>query len=185
MTARGEGVREIVLLNGMVSLVDENDFEFVRGYTWYFKKSHGRENNGYARTVIDGRHWFLHGFIMGAKTGHILDHINRDKLDNRRCNLRFCDFSQNNLNKENYPSQTGFRGLNYFRGKYYAMARKKALRLRGPLRTDPAEAARDYDLFALQLFGEFACLNFPKVATGAATQATASAPVTSPAGGCR
>lgn len=41
----------------------------------------------------------LHREIMGKKFGHEIDHINGDKLDNRRANLRFVTHRQNTINK--------------------------------------------------------------------------------------
>jgi len=45
------------------------------------------------------KHVFLHRFVMNAKEGQITDHINKNKLDNRRCNLRFVTSSQSSLNR--------------------------------------------------------------------------------------
>lgn len=44
----------------------------------------------------------LHRFIMNAKNGDVVDHINRNTLDNRRCNLRLVSYSVNNKNRAGY-----------------------------------------------------------------------------------
>jgi len=77
------------------ALVDDADYDLVGAYTWC------RGTNGYAQT--GGSHSRLqrmHVVIMGRKEGYEIDHINRDKLDNRRANLRFVTRSQNNLNRK-------------------------------------------------------------------------------------
>jgi hypothetical protein len=182
MTAR---VREILLSNGMVTLVNEEDYDYARRYSWRYTKG-GEGKSDYVKTDIRQQTYKLHRLILRARPGEIVDHVNRNTLDNRRCNLRFCDWSQNATNRE-FINKYGFRGVNSRRdnGKYYAMARKGKTSLYGPTRTDPADAALDYDSLALQLFGEFAILNFTKATTGAVLTATAPAPaVVSPAGAC-
>lgn len=78
---------------GGVSLVSEEDYEKVKGYSWYC------DNYGYARASVGGKMWSLHRFIMQPKENEIVDHINRDKLDNRRDNLRI--FSEVHKNAGN------------------------------------------------------------------------------------
>ena len=76
------------------ALYDEEDDWLVGSYTWC------RGPKGYAQT--GGGHSRLmrmHSMIMGKRPGLEIDHINRNKLDNRRENLRFVTRSQNNLNR--------------------------------------------------------------------------------------
>lgn len=60
----------------------------------------------------------MHRLIIGAKTGEIVDHINGDGLDNRRCNLRVVTHSQNMQNRRGAAShsKTGVRGV-YFEAR--------------------------------------------------------------------
>lgn len=77
------------------ALVDEADYDLVSGYTWC------KGSNGYAQT--GGSHSKLqrmHVLIMGRESGKEVDHINRNKLDNRRANLRLVTRSVNNLNRK-------------------------------------------------------------------------------------
>jgi len=72
------------------ALVDKNDFERVNDIRWYL-------GDGYASSKIGGR---MHRFILNTKKGDpIVDHINNNRLDNRKINLRFTTYSQNNQNK--------------------------------------------------------------------------------------
>lgn len=55
--------------------------------------------DGYPMTYIGGRFVKLHHLVMGKpKKGLVTDHINRDKLDNRKENLRFVTQRENLLN---------------------------------------------------------------------------------------
>ena len=83
------------MAQGKSTLIDNEDFEKVNKYKWYFD---GR----YAIRYLDARVGSsirLHRFIMNAKKGQLIDHINRDKLDNQKKNLRFCTRSENRLNQ--------------------------------------------------------------------------------------
>lgn len=66
----------------------------------------------------DKSQW-LHRFILDAQEGQIVDHINRDPLDNRRSNLRIVDRKTNNRNsKIHATNSTGYRWVCFDRGKY-------------------------------------------------------------------
>ena len=72
---------KIKLTNGMFVLVDVEDFEFLNQWKWDFD---GR----YARRREKGVKIYMHRVINNTPPGKHTDHINRDKLDNRRSNLR-------------------------------------------------------------------------------------------------
>jgi hypothetical protein len=68
------------------------------------------------------REYALHSFILGIEFGsniHV-DHINHDKLDNRKINLRPTNNSKNNQNREkrNINNKTGYRNVCLCEGKY-------------------------------------------------------------------
>lgn len=78
--------------------IDAADYRAVSRYRWHI------EGNGYPQTTlgtsVDKRSIYLHAFLMGrAPDGLQWDHINRDKLDNRRRNLRSVTASANQHNK--------------------------------------------------------------------------------------
>lgn len=84
-------MKKIKLTQNKYALVDEEDFALLTGLVkkWRF-------NGNY---VVGG--WpilSMHRVVMGAKKGQQVDHINRNKLDNRRENLRFCTVAQNQMN---------------------------------------------------------------------------------------
>lgn len=73
-------------------------------------------SNGYLRITSD--HWvgdrYLHRYILKAKKGQSIDHINGNKLDNRKENLRICTHQQNMCNtKLSIKNKTGVKGVHW------------------------------------------------------------------------
>ena len=99
-------MRTIELTNGMLSTIDDVDFERFSCMRWFY--------NGYASTQVNGRTTSLHRLIMNAMPGTEIDHINGDKLDNRRENLRFVTRSQNMQNVRTLRSDSTTRVRNVF-----------------------------------------------------------------------
>jgi len=73
--------------------------------------------NGYAAADIGGHRVYLHRWIMGSPATKHVDHINGDKLDNRRSNLRIVTASENPHNQTK-PTKAalGFRGVRMIDG---------------------------------------------------------------------
>lgn len=84
----------MIASNGKSFMIDKCDLETVKDYCWTF------DNNGY---VISGRKVRIHRLIMNPPKGMTVDHINGDRSDNRRCNLRVCTQAQNSHNKHSSP----------------------------------------------------------------------------------
>lgn len=93
-----------------------------------------------------------------------VDHINHNKLDNRRCNLRICTETQNNMNKcFDSRNTSGYKGVSWHKSarKWFAYIRFNKQRLNIGFFDDPVEAAHAYDDAARIYHGEYAHLNFP------------------------
>ena len=111
------------------SLVDECDAERVNGLTWSL---HPR---GYAQANIDGKRVLLHRFVLGMPSvgkgrgsGVFVaqvDHINCDKLDNRRANLRVVTNQQNHENRQGGHGTSRYRGVYFHKASGKWMARYK------------------------------------------------------------
>src|SRR6476620_8185168 len=102
-------MRAIELTKGQVAIVDDEDFNELAQYRWYV------DHKGYAcRNVLKSGKttgYRMHRVIMGAKKGEQIDHINQNKLDNRRCNLRFASYAENARNRgKSKRNKSGFKG---------------------------------------------------------------------------
>lgn len=77
------------------ALIDLEDIYKVKNYKWRV------DNNGYALTDINGtsKKLSLHRLIMNCPDDKVIDHINHNKLDNRKENLRICTQHQNTMNQ--------------------------------------------------------------------------------------
>lgn len=149
---------------GKFAIVDDADYELVKNIRWFMN------NDGYAigRAVrgSGGKNKLMHRFIMDAPPEFQVDHVNGDRLDNRRENLRFCDTRLNNRNMR--PGARG--GSSRFKGVHFCNEKKKwTATIKGVDRRyhlgrfdDEIEAARAYDAKAKELFGEFFRPNLPE-----------------------
>lgn len=156
-----DGVRGIIVAHAQVNPEDE---ALVSGYRWNL-------SHGYAQTSVDqrrdpvtgrkrSRSVFMHRLIMPDSP--TVDHLNRDRLDNRRENLRAASAAQNTQNSPG-RNRTGFKGVVERKaGAYVAqMGLPGRIKLRGPVRPDPAAAARDYDTMVWHHLGPDSHFNFP------------------------
>jgi hypothetical protein len=147
-------MREIPLTQGKVALIDDEDYEWLAGLRWHYA------NVGYAKSSRLG---YMHRLILCISDGTaVVDHVNGDKLDNRRCNLRIATRAQNVMNQRVSSANTsGFKGVSWDvdAGKWRAYINFQHKRVYIGLFTDVEEAALAYNLKAAELFGEFALLN--------------------------
>ena len=99
----------------MKIIIDDEDYDKIKDYTWFVRKN---RKTFYCRTSIRNgkniKQYSLSRFIMSAKKGQMVDHINCNGLDNRKCNLRFCTYSENNRNRRKPKNnKSGFKGVNW------------------------------------------------------------------------
>ena len=144
------------LPNGDCFLIDATDYPEVSRHRWSL------DEQGYVHTTIQGKHIKLHCFLLASK-GSVVDHINGDRNDNRRSNLRICSAKENSRNQKlRSNNTTGYKGVSYDqrRKKYIAsIAVDYKSKFLGYF-SDPIEAALKYDQAAILLFGEYARPNF-------------------------
>ena len=158
----------IPLTQGKVAIVDDEDYEEISKYTWSIKTPSGGSRTCYAQRLTSRRTGKrkiikMHRQIMGFPEGKYIDHINRDGLDNRRENLRLCTNSQNMKNCLKYSTNTSGMNCVYWvgeRDKWRARICKDGRRIHLGYFDDKEEAGRAVDKKAIELFGEFAVLNF-------------------------
>lgn len=154
---------ELILTGGHVSLIDDEDLPLIAGHRWFRLRAandHFYVASGKSNSLL------LHRVITEAPPGMVVDHINGDGLDNRRCNLRVCTYAQNLANRgRSRHSASPYKGISKDRrGNWRASVGPSTRRYRvsGSFKT-PEEAAAAYDILAVLTYGEFACVNFPHV----------------------
>ena len=101
----------------------------------------------------------MHRQILGCQADQQIDHRNHNTLDNRRSNLRLATPSQNAINRR---KAKGYKGVSRVRDKWRATigsVRKKERRHLGYF-PSAERAAKAYDAAAIEMYGEFALLNF-------------------------
>lgn len=154
-------MKYLKLTTGEQSLVDDDIFDFVNQWSWRkgsgYSVQRGERINGKFRTV------YLHRVIMNAQKGLEVDHINGNVLDNRVSNLRVCTHAQNMANyRPGKSSASGFRGVHQRKPgekwTAHVSVQEKAVHL-GNF-DSPHQAAMAYDLWAKDIYGDFAKLNF-------------------------
>ena len=107
---------EIKLTQGKVAQIDDADAHLAE-HKWFFAKSSSR--SGYAaKSVYFGngkaKTTFLHNAILGFPLNRLeVDHINGDKLDNRRCNLRIVTKRVNQLNSILRKTHSKYPGVHF------------------------------------------------------------------------
>lgn len=102
-------MKEIPICGGHVALVDDCDYDMVIKFKW-------RKTRGYALTRKPGEKTTtsMHRMILKTPKGLETDHINGNKLDNRRENLRICTTSENQRNRPiRRDSGSMFKGLSF------------------------------------------------------------------------
>ncbi|MEW1951086.1 HNH endonuclease [Pseudarthrobacter sp902506025] len=140
---------------GEVVLVSNEDYEVLRDLPWCLN----------SRGYVGGRQGMLHRVIMERTApipkGYVVDHINRNRLDNRRVNLRLATRGQNNTNQRLRGGSSKYLGVS----KASKSTWKSYVSVDGRMYVvgfydDELEGAWMRDQWALALHGEFAVLNF-------------------------
>ena len=128
------------------------------------RKIYNRKN-GSERTV------YMHRWIMNAPKGMVVDHINHNGLDNRKENLRFATNAENSryARKTKNKFSSNYKGVHYIKKvkRWRAMITFEGKTIYVGQYKDEISAAKAYDRAAKKYFVEFACLNFPELATKA------------------
>lgn len=131
-------------------LIDTNDFELANSFPnrWQMIDGHkGEKFYTWGRKVTDynARRFSLHRLILGdMQEGNVVDHINGDTLDNRRCNLREVTPAQNvqNVKRARSNSKSGILGVHWVKrlNKWNATVRVNGTRYDLGMYTDIADA---------------------------------------------
>jgi hypothetical protein len=139
-------------------LCSDVDAEHLREFKFYFGAQ------GYAITRLKSKstpitlHKYVFTYLIGKTVpdGHVIDHINRNKLDNRRENLRILTYSQNAQNRT--QSTPGYHGIAFSPSGSKWVAQFGQLSI--SRRDSDEEAARDYDQYVIKFVNRDGHLNF-------------------------
>lgn len=155
------------MAHGREVKVDDSDYDLLSQYTWWISTT------GYAfRTIYNKgqkRHQAMHREIMGVTDRYVLiDHIDGDKLNNSRSNLRLSNKSTNGCNRpRTCKNTTGYKGVTRHSQckRYISQIRAKGKNYYLGLFPTAEEAAHAYDAAARMHFGDYAYLNFKDTAS--------------------
>jgi hypothetical protein len=152
-------IKYIPLNRGQFAIVDAGDYEWLNQYKWCLKG--GRGGLYYACRAERGKMILMHREIMQPPPGMVVDHINHNPVNNRRCNLRTCTLRENHRNRRFVRNKSGFIGVYPHGKKWKAMIHSGGKVVYQEVFDDKVEAAKARDRKAFELFGPFAYLNFP------------------------
>ena len=159
-------MKKIPLTQGKYAIVDDEDYEWLSQWKWFCVKVGGgiyyAARNDKKTGII-----LMHRQILKAKKGETIDHKNRNSLDNRKKNIRFCNHSQNAINSKKYCANGGSKPSSDYKGvwwdknhlKWSAMICCNYKKIWLGRYSSEIEAAKAYDRKAKELFGEFAYVN--------------------------
>ncbi len=151
-------MKYIILKDGQKAEVDDEDYDMLSKFKWHCL-------NGYAKSFSERHILAMHRLVTHAQKGLEVDHLNGNRLDNRRSNLRVCTKSVN-LQSRKLPKNntSGYRGV-FFQPKsifhpwHTHIAFNKKIIYVGSY-TNKKDAALAYDLKAVELYGKLAKTNF-------------------------
>lgn len=155
-------MKEILLSQNRYAIVDDCNYEIVNKFKWHYSLGYAKRWD-YSKGKHNPIGIFMHRFITGdVPLGLEIDHINGNKLDNRRENLRVCKHSDNvkNANKR-INSKSIHKGVAWntrMKRWQVAIQHDKKRYFIGTFK-DEKLAAIAYNLKAKELHGDFAKLN--------------------------
>lgn len=173
-------MKKIHLTQDKYAIVDDDDFDWLNQWKWYAVcKSKSRHLWYACRSVTVGYHWigkrkkfnqkkqYMHRIVLNNPELFV-DHINRDGLDNRKCNLRICDCSQNMGNQAKMKGKNKYKGVcsagnGWFKASIKCKDKTNNQQIIiGKFKTEEQEALA-YNEYAIKFFGEFARINEVKL----------------------
>ena len=159
-------MKKMKLTNGDFALLDNHDYDKLSKYNWglgprkYIQRT--KTENGKQTSVV------IHREIMGCikGDGKTVDHVNRNRLDNRRVNLRLVNRQQSATNCSMGKNNTsGYKGVSFLKSENIWQSRvmfNYKSHFLGNFKT-AQEAGRAYDKKTLELNGVYAVLNFKQI----------------------
>lgn len=147
------------------TLVDDEDYDFVKKYNWTLREDGYAARYEWSKIRKNTVAIFLHKELTNTTSKQWVDHINRDKLDNRKSNLRVCTISENNQNKDKFYRKdiskyhSKYVGVRKSLNKWIARIQKDSRYIHLGTYSTEREAALAYNIKAMELFGVYAKVN--------------------------
>jgi len=151
-------MKEILLTQYKIALVDDGDYKSLSQYKWYAIKSVSGNTYYAGRKDINHKTILMHHQILGSTA--MTDHKDGNGCNNCRYNLRQCSPSQNQMNQIiQKRSSSGFKGVSRNGSSWAAYINHKGKHIYLGSYKIKTDAALIYNQKAIELFGEFAKLN--------------------------
>jgi len=146
------------------AVVSKVDYDILDHYKWHVKRDGYMYRNASTKELRAGfsRSIAMHRQIKDFPNGLTVDHINGNKLDNRRSNLRVATMAQNQGNSRKFKKASSvYKGVRFHsRDKVWqAHITKKGKQIHLGTFDTEEEAAMAYNEKAEEIFGDFALLN--------------------------
>ena len=157
-------MKEVPLNHGKKSIIDDEDYPRISKHRWCYHRDKAAKRGVYEKATRKTKTVYLHREVMNAVDGTIVDHIDGDVLNNQKSNLRCCTPSENGANRNHKSiARSGYFGVYWHKGKkrWRANITKNYREIHIGYFDTAIEAAVARDYKAIELFGEFATLNFP------------------------
>jgi len=154
-------MQKIELSQGKFALVDDDDYDELKKYNWHVANGYAVRNAKVSKGKQKSQR--MHRLITNCPADMNVDHINHDKLDNRKDNLRICSTAENlrNQQMQSVAKTSRFKGV-YFNkntNKWMAQIQSDDKRKYLGLFENEIDAAIAYNNAAIAMFGEFALIN--------------------------
>ena len=157
-------MKSISLTRGLEAIIDDEDYVEISQYKWHAQYS-AHSDSFYAARTCPGILILMHRQILNLSGKQQTDHVNRNILDNRKSNLRICNFAENQANraKVRRPCTSIFKGVSWYKRqqKWRACIGINLKTHHLGFFESEKEAAKAYDLAAFAQWGDYALLNFP------------------------
>jgi hypothetical protein len=151
-----------IKLNGnhgkdLFAIVSLNKLDYVNKFKWYLGANSYPVAYNCMRHASYPLHKFIFTKILGNKIpkGICIDHINRNKLDNRDENLRMATPQENSFNRSNNKN-IKYKGIKFVSGKYNVTISKDKIKYGFTGLVTLEDAINTYNILAKEIHGEYA-----------------------------
>lgn len=155
-------MKEIELSKGHQAIIDDEDYEYLNQFKWHFDGRYAARTIWNKETKKESK-VYMHRIIIESDGNLKVDHINNNKLDNRKSNLRIVTDYENarNQSTQKRKKSSRYKGVCFVKdkNKFKAYIKTNGKLIHLGYSDDEKECALLYNKKALELFGEFSKLN--------------------------